>query len=111
MSNLPKWAQEVKARLDRASPKWKQAGDWYHDCLVGCYIHGDGENDENDSEVLANAKTDLSRCLDALATAIEALELTATPKRPDGTYNRCREACEELARTALAKIRGKNGEV
>jgi hypothetical protein len=31
----------------------------------------------------------------------EALELIAAPKRPDGTYNRCREACKELARAAL----------
>lgn len=33
----------------------------------------------------------------------EALELIAAPKRPDGTYNRDREACEELARAALAE--------
>lgn len=31
----------------------------------------------------------------------EALELVAAPKRPDGTYNRSREACEVLARAAL----------
>lgn len=31
----------------------------------------------------------------------EALELIATPVRPDGTYNRDRQACEELAREAL----------
>lgn len=30
-----------------------------------------------------------------------ALEQIAAPKRPDGTYNRCREACELLARQAL----------
>jgi hypothetical protein len=30
-----------------------------------------------------------------------ALELIATPKRPDGTYNRCREACEQIAKEAL----------
>ena len=30
-----------------------------------------------------------------------ALELIAAPKRPDGTYNRSREACEELAKKAL----------
>jgi cell division septum initiation protein DivIVA len=30
-----------------------------------------------------------------------ALELIAAPKRPDGTYNRCREACETLASKAL----------
>lgn len=31
----------------------------------------------------------------------EALELIAAPKRSDGTYNRCREACEQLAKKAL----------
>lgn len=41
---------------------------------------------------------------DRLAVAVEALRLVATGKRPDGTYNRCREACEELARKALRKI-------
>lgn len=30
-----------------------------------------------------------------------ALKLIAAPKRSDGTYNRCREACETLAREAL----------
>jgi len=33
----------------------------------------------------------------------QALELIAAPKRPDGTYNRCREACEALARDALKR--------
>jgi hypothetical protein len=31
----------------------------------------------------------------------DALELIATPVRSDGTYNRDRKACEELAREAL----------
>ena len=34
-------------------------------------------------------------------TLKSALELIATPRRPDGTYNRCREACEIIAREAL----------
>jgi len=34
-----------------------------------------------------------------------ALERIATPKRPDGTYNLCREACEKLAREALHEAR------
>jgi hypothetical protein len=33
----------------------------------------------------------------------ETLELIARPKRPDGTYNRSREACEQLAREALGE--------
>jgi hypothetical protein len=30
-----------------------------------------------------------------------ALHTIATPKRPDGTYNMCREACEQIAKEAL----------
>lgn len=40
----------------------------------------------------------------ALAEAQSALELIATPMRPDGTYNRDRRACEQLAREALNKV-------
>lgn len=50
--------------------------------------------------------------LAALRTVVEALtlrcaelesvlHLIATPKRPDGTYNYCREACEQLAKEVL----------
>ena len=35
--------------------------------------------------------------------AREALELIATPKRPDGTWNRDREACRQLAAEALGR--------
>lgn len=45
--------------------------------------------------------------IDALTEAQSALELIASPKRPDGTYNRDRRACELLARDALAKISAK----
>ena len=37
---------------------------------------------------------------------LAVLELIAAPMRPDGTYNRCREACEVLARKAIDKIEG-----
>lgn len=40
----------------------------------------------------------------ALDEAISTLTLIATPRRPDGTYNRDRAACEALARETLAKI-------
>lgn len=30
-----------------------------------------------------------------------ALQTVATPKRADGTYNYCREACEQIAKEAL----------
>ena len=37
--------------------------------------------------------------------AVEALEKIAAPVRGDGTYNRCREACEILARETLSAIK------
>lgn len=46
----------------------------------------------------------LQRYLDQLAKANELLafvELAATPKRPDGTYNYCREALEQKAKEIL----------
>lgn len=33
----------------------------------------------------------------------EALELIAAPKRPDGTWNRDREACRQIAAEALGR--------
>lgn len=42
--------------------------------------------------------------MDKLQLAIEALQLIAAPKRADGTYNRCREACEVIAHQALNSI-------
>lgn len=42
--------------------------------------------------------------ISALHEAETALELIASPQRPDGTYNRDRRACEQLARDALAKV-------
>lgn len=38
---------------------------------------------------------------DKIARLSEALQFIACPKRPDGTYNRSREACEQLACDAL----------
>lgn len=50
--------------------------------------------------VLTNENYFLRKKLNAANTA---LELIAAPKRSDGTYNRCREACERLAKEALEK--------
>ena len=47
--------------------------------------------------------------LERLAAAEEALKLIAAPKRSDGTYNRGREACEELARAYFAS-HGEHGD-
>lgn len=43
----------------------------------------------------------------ALAAAQEALQLIACPMRPDGTWNRDREACRALAQAALDATRSK----
>lgn len=51
-----------------------------------------------------NDEAEITRLNKALMEAIVALNLIAAPKRPDGTYNRCREACEQVARDALDKI-------
>ena len=48
----------------------------------------------------------LVRIQEDLSTALDALELIAAGKRPDGSYNRCREACEQLAKETLVKIQG-----
>lgn len=46
-------------------------------------------------------QADLSSAQAKIKKLESALELIAAPKRPDGTYNRCREACEKLAKSAL----------
>jgi len=62
----------------------------------------------------------LRECYDALSTLMSdmdnqlvqyegALKLIATPKRADGTYNRCREACELIARKALSTSGASDG--
>jgi hypothetical protein len=43
----------------------------------------------------------LKLVLETLDEYQTVLELIAMPKRPDGTYNRSREACEQLAKEAL----------
>ena len=40
---------------------------------------------------------------EAVRAAVEALQLIAAPRRADGTYNRSREACEQLAKEALGE--------
>ena len=53
-----------------------------------------------DNELKATKQRDL---------AVEALEKIAAPVRADGTYNRCREACEILARETLSAIKKSEG--
>jgi hypothetical protein len=41
----------------------------------------------------------------AFIDLVQFVELVATPKRPDGTFNLCREALQQRAVETLAKIR------
>lgn len=60
---------------------------------------------ENDAAALRAAFRHEVQCLDAAKAEIAklrlALELIAAPMRPDGTWNRDRKACQELAAAAL----------
>lgn len=69
------------------------------------------------AEGAENREKDLFTLQARIAQLELVLELIASPRRSDGTYNRSREACEELAREALkpnasealAAIRGAMG--
>jgi len=41
----------------------------------------------------------------AFIDLLQFVELAAAPKRPDGTYNNCRESLELKAKEVLKKIR------
>ena len=43
----------------------------------------------------------------AFVDLLQFVELVAAPKRPDGTYNNCRESLETKALEVLQKIRKK----
>jgi hypothetical protein len=47
-------------------------------------------------------KAELER---AYGLMFEALVLIATPQRPDGTWNRDREACRQIAEEALKSLK------
>jgi hypothetical protein len=58
----------------------------------------------NDQKVLADLRQAVVDTELKLATAVAALHLIAAPKRPDGTNNRSREACEQLAAKTLMEL-------
>ena len=62
------------------------------------------------AEVRAGNAMDRILALEAaLGTATAALELIATGPRPDGTYNRSREACQDLAAKTLDQLKASHG--
>lgn len=52
-------------------------------------------------EIIMDYKTKIIELESQNAKYFQALSLIAAPARPDGTYNRCREACEKLATEAI----------
>jgi hypothetical protein len=52
---------------------------------------------------LKDSEQNIRRLTYRMSVLEDALELIAVGKRPDGTYNRCREACELVAKEALHK--------
>ncbi len=62
--------------------------------------------EEDILEEVGALKTENERLNNALEVAAYTLGLIASPMRPDGTYNRDRRACEQLARDALDKMEG-----
>jgi hypothetical protein len=57
---------------------------------------------KNYAERMKRSDAELAAAQQTVARLREALELIATPMRPDGTYNRDRTACGYIAREALA---------
>lgn len=55
--------------------------------------------------VMGQAADRIQQLEQRIAKAESALELIATPKRPDGTWNRDREACRVLAAEALEAMK------
>lgn len=47
-------------------------------------------------------------CEDQQTKLLEFVHLVASPKRPDGTYNHCREALEQRANELLKEFRHSN---
>ena len=66
---------------------------------------GYGEQQRLESELAAAPQQQGTACGDGgVMNVREALELIAAPMRPDGTWNRDREACRQIASEALAAI-------
>ena len=65
------------------------------------YLWDDRRYDNYDLWSLCHILNQYEEKTNEVARLRQALELIACPERPDGTYNRGREACELLAKEAL----------
>lgn len=69
-------------------------------------------DDSDAPTLLARFKTvnlEVNRLTEKLSEYESVLRMVAAPKRPDGTFNRCREACQELAAEVLAEPVSRDG--
>lgn len=79
---------EIRTRLEAASPQ--------------ALAEYEARRDKGLAVIRAEkAERERDAALADVARMRAALGLIAAPKRPDGTYNRGREACEQIARAAL----------
>lgn len=56
---------------------------------------------KNYDQIIAEYRLTVQKLELQNAKYLEALNLIAAPPRPDGTYNRCREACQKLAKEVI----------
>lgn len=88
--------KELHTGCDRATGFIKRMAQRHFDYQARERMQVQDQNEQLNKKL---RKTELALC-----NALSALRLIATPARPDGTYNRSREACEKLASTTIEGI-------
>ena len=68
-------------------------------------LEGVEMNGKQTAEYLIRREEIVKELQKKLGIAIQALSLIAAEQRPDGTYNRDREACGKLARETLEMVK------
>jgi hypothetical protein len=100
-TDLERYKTALKRLDGKVEPGWRQA-------VITRALRHSSESQATDPNIQANPKQ--SQDLDdgvnpsihhEIARLHCALELVAAPRRPDGSWNRDREACRELAAAAL----------
>lgn len=83
-------------KLAKFFPKSKGPTNTEIDMFRAGYIQAEAELRDMQAYIEYSVERHLKLC--------EVLQLIATPQRPDGTWNRDRKACMELARDALKEF-------
>ncbi len=93
----------AKALYDETDSEWSTAKRCATPAIAA--LSALGWVDGTTKAKLVQRVNNLERGLDTVTRERDALraalELIAAPVRADGTWNRCREACEQIAREAL----------